>query len=152
MQMMEGAHMVVSMQDEFRADSPDHVLELAGIGEIAAWFRSAYMRRVMDEHDAEAGGIATQLSEDRFRSPALFRPDAAARHEGKRRNGGGEPDYRDGAVAAQERKYRHGAVVASSPRGDFLEQALERAAHIGVVIARHEGDLGRVAETLEEHP
>ncbi len=76
----------MAMQHQFGADAADHRLECPRIGQVAPWLRAADVRRMVDEHNAKAGGILAETCKYVLSRLHLLAADATARHEGQSRD------------------------------------------------------------------
>ena len=140
----------VAMQDHLGAEAADRRLEGARVGE-AAQRRAARHRRMVNENDARQPSRAGFL-QDFGEGGDLPRAQTPGRHQRRGRDRRAEADQGDVATHAHEREglAALAGFVAACPRREGLRKACHRVAHIGVVVAGREGDVGRIAE--RSHP
>src|SRR5262245_6262625 len=105
---------------------------------------------MMDQDDAEGPGV---LVEERRKPPELAGAKPSCGTECQRWNRGAHSNQNDGPTSPHERKPwhrigRHG--VATHIVGPMPFRVVPFRPHIGVVVARHDSDIPRRAEPLEE--
>ena len=105
--------------------------------------------RMVDKHDAESAAFAFVLKHT-GQFLALRIAEFAGGHEEGFWNGAVETNQRDLAAPPHEREMRLGVVIPGHEGRPGCDRLLERARHIGVVIARDGGYIFRLAEAFQK--
>src|SRR6266545_1443642 len=142
--------MLVTMQHELGAVLSQHGDEGVAVDQSAVAPFGLGLRRMMDQYDAERAGV---LVEERGKPPQLRGAEPSSGTECQCWNRGTDSNQNDGPASAHEWKpWRciSWRGVATHIVGPMSLRVAPLRPHIGVVVARHDGDVLRGAEPLEE--
>ncbi len=147
--------MVVAVDDELCAVAREHRAEFGAVEEPLEATPRLAARRMMDHHHAKCARRLVEQTAELRKLPAS-KP--SRRHEGRGRYRARERDQRDRPAPPQEWKRHHGVawrvvvgrVVAAHIVAPMELRMAEGGAHIGVVIARHQGHVVWRSERRQE--